>query len=132
MIRAASNYGWLLALAVAAFAVFLVYVKAPAQVGIPLPGDVYTVPASGLEGFNVDAFCDDPETRVAVFLAPDASGTTYQLSRVRDNVPEAVVVVKSIDGETRMAKHYYTAEAGQQSEDAVVTEGAWTCILKKS
>lgn len=93
---------------------------------------VVIVPATvGVEAYSVKDFCNDPMTKVTSFLAPDASGVTYQLTRVRDSKPEAVIVVRGIDGETRIAKHYWQTEVGQQSEAAVVTEEAWTCITRR-
>lgn len=94
--------------------------------------EIKIAPASGVEGFAVEGFCADPMTKVAPFLAPDASGITYQLSRVRAGKTESVTIVKNADGETRIAKHYYSTTVGQQSEDAVVNAEAWKCIERRS
>jgi len=89
------------------------------------------VPALGQTGFPVENFCNDPLTRVESFLAPDASGESWVLSRTRDGVSELVVVSSGRDGANLIATHYYTVSGGQVSEEAFLTDGAWGCIRKK-
>ena len=92
---------------------------------------IMIAPASGVEGFDAGLFCNDPLTTVRAIPAPDASGTTYELARVRDQKTETVVVVLAPDQSILLAKHYYDAAVGQQSEPAIVEEDARKCIEKK-
>ena len=102
------------------------------QITVGGKGNVVTVPATGVEGFPVDLFCADPLTTVQDFEAPDASGITYQLLRVRDGKTETVVIVMGANGDTRVATHYYDSLVGQQSEPAFVNEKARECIEDKA
>ena len=55
----------------------------------PTASDAPIVPATGVEGFKVAEFCNDPLTKVRVTPSPDA-GFTYQLTRLKDGVSETV------------------------------------------
>lgn len=100
--------------------------------GITGHGEQFIIaPASGIEGFDVYPFCNDPATTVKAFPAPDAAGNTYQLTRLRDEKPETVTVALTGDSIT-FAKHYWSETSGQVSEDAFVTQAARDCILKKA
>src|SRR3990167_859092 len=115
-----------------------VYVTAGTRLGVPYAADVtgtektiMIAPASGIEGFDTTLFCNDKLTKVKAIPAPDASGITYELTRVRDQKTETVVVVLAPDQSILLAKHYYDAAVGQQSEPAIVGEDARKCIEKK-
>lgn len=103
---------------------------------VPIVGgdtnQIVVAPASGVAGFDVAAFCADPLTTVKAFLAPDASGTTYQLTRTRDGKAESVTAVLAPDGSVKVATHYYETNLGQQSEVADLTAAAQSCIQKKA
>ena len=134
--RAFKDYGWMLALVVAAAALTLV-VGASRATNTPIPGaestEVKVVAATGAEGFPVEAFCNDPLTKVAELPAPDASGITYQLLRIRDGKSETVVWTTGPTSNSPIAKHFYYDEAGkQQNEAAIVTAGAKNCIEEKA
>lgn len=121
----------LLALALAVFAVVRVGFDEP----IPLAGEKVTikvVPASGVQGFMAGPFCADPLTQVRALPAPDASGTTYQLLRVRDLKTETVTVVIGADKSLIVATHYYDSAIGQQSEPAILDEDARSCVLRRA
>ena len=60
------------------------------------------------------------------------AGVTYQLTRVRDQRSEAVVVVLGPDKGVVMASSYYDTELGQQSRPAIVSDDARACIEKKA
>lgn len=103
----------------------------------PGTGNTVTVaPAEGVKSFTVIDFCNDPLTKVTILPAPDASGTTYQLTRVRDGRSESVVVVENPAHEVNFATHYFdatnatTGKAEQQSEPAVVDGAGKSCIEK--
>lgn len=120
---------WWLALLLAAAAVVIALTAGPEVTDVtPLRDDktVRVVPASGEQGFPVEAFCLDKLTKVSEFPAPDSSGVTYQLLRVKDGVTESVIV--SPGG----AKRYWDAPEGQQSEPAFVTAKAEKCISDKA
>ena len=123
----------LCSLTLSAAALFIVYTGAPA-VGIDTqPSEVKVVPASGPEGFPVEVFCKDDATQVKAIPNPDADGITYQLMRVRDRVPEAVVWASGINGDNLGATYYwYDDQNVQQSRAAVVTPGARRCIEDKA
>lgn len=110
------------------------YSGAAEQANVPVPGDkTIFVPATGIDGFNTEVFCQDPLTKVKPLPAPDA-GVTYQLTRVRDNVSETVLVVLSPSGDvnTEFSRHFYDTTVGQQPEPAFVTDKALDCIRKKA
>ena len=109
----------------------MLYSRAPAEVGIPLPVTERIVPATGVEGFNTAIFCEDDLTRVKALPAPDASGVTYQLTRMKDGVFETVTVVLNPTGETVTATHYYDTAVGQQPQPAVINDAARKCITGK-
>src|SRR3990167_2684973 len=92
---------------------------------------IMIAPASGIEGFDTTLFCNDKLTKVKAIPAPDASGITYELTRVRNQKTETVLVVLAPDQSILLAKHYYDAAVGQQSEPAIVEEDARKCIEKK-
>lgn len=96
----------------------------------PLGDDYSVAPASGVEGLDVEAFCRDPLTVVLALAAPDASGVSYQLGRVRDAKTETVLVVLS-EG-AFAATHYFDTTEGQQSAPAFVTTKARDCIEDKA
>ena len=87
------------------------------------------VPASGVEGFNVAAFCADPATKVLALPAPDAvNSVTYQLTRDKGGVFEAVVV----PGNLMTGTHFYDSAIGQQSEPGALTDEARACVKAKA
>lgn len=112
-----------------------VYANGLDRVGAGSPGNSTTivVPASGIEGFPVEAFCQHTLTKVQALPAPDA-GITYQLTRVLDNVSETVTVVTDPAGKvnTQFSRHYYDTTVGQDSQPAVVTDAALKCIKDKA
>lgn len=97
------------------------------------PTPIVVPAASGIEGFNVEQFCNDPLTKAQAFEVPDA-GVTYQLTRVRDGKSETVRVVVNPSGVVlnEYATHYYDSAVGQQSEPAFVSKDALGCIEKKA
>lgn len=127
----------LMALAVSIATAFIVigvvYKGAPA-VGIDTrpAEDVTIVPATGDEGFPVETFCQDDKTTVKAIPAPDASGVTYQMLRVRDGVTETVRVVTNAQDEVAVGTHYWDQDGVQQDEPAVVTQAARECIDTKA
>ena len=138
------HHTWLATRAEIAFVVLLVligwsvvlslYVVSGKPAGdLPVIGGdtVERVPATGEQGFNTAVFCDDPLTKVATSLAPDASGITYVLSRVKDGVTESVVLTFDQTDEVVYAKHFFD-RSGQQSEPAFVTDDARDCIEDKA
>lgn len=90
------------------------------------------VPATGEQGFNAKAFCEDRLTTVTKTLAPDASGATYELKRVKDGVSETVTVVLAQTSEVLYAKHFSDVGGQQQSQPAFVDEDVKACLEKKS
>ena len=129
---AIGGYGWLVGVVGMLLMGAILYLGAPQQVGLPAPSeDVKVVPASGIDGFPVEQFCVDPLTKVRELPAPDASGTAYQLVRVRDQRTETVVVVMDTEGGMRLGTHYYDTAVGQDSEPAVLNGDARACIDKK-
>ena len=126
----------LFALAVALAALFMALIALPGA-GVdttPVSDDVTLeiAPATGIDSLDALDFCNDPRTAVRAFPAPDASGTTYQLTRVRDQRSEAVVVVLGPDKGIVMAASYYDTELGQQSRPAIVSDKARECIERKA
>lgn len=116
-------------IAVTALAVALQ--KSDTHVPVLSPEPKVVVPATGIEGYTaVLAFCN--EATIKKLPAPDATGITYQLTRVKGGVSETIVVVLAPTGQTTFAKHYYDTSAGQQSEPAVVDEDAKDCIRKRA
>ena len=131
VMRALSSYGWLVALAVAVLALAIVYAR-PIPALIPATTEIHRVPASGIDGWPVAVFCNDPQTKVTYLPAPDASGATYQLVRVVNGVTESVIWTTGPDGESRTATHYYDSTVGQQSEPAVMNDDARRCVESRA
>lgn len=123
-----------LILAVLVFALVYLYGLITADPGVVVTREKsgLLVPASGIEGYDVLSFCNDPLTHVRPFPVPDSAGVTYQLTRVRDLKTETVTVVFAPDHTLLLAKHYYDTAIGQQSEPAIVTEQARRCIEEKA
>lgn len=130
LLAAASDYGWLLALATACFALFLVYARPIGE--IPATTSTKVVPATGDQGFDAGTFCSDPRTVVSKTLAPDASGATYELKRVASGVSETVTVVLAQTGDVLYAKHFWDEDGKQKSQAAFVDEDVKRCLEKKS
>lgn len=129
--EALSSWGWIIPTGGLLALVLFLMVGLP-EVGVdttPTSSDGPTfVAATGAGGFPVEEFCNDPLTSiVGPVAAPDASGFTYQLNRVRDGVTETVVVVVSED-QVLAGTHYFDGEDGQESEPAFLTEKARECL----
>lgn len=91
------------------------------------------VPASGPEGFPVEPFCKDPATQIKALTTPDAPGITYQMLRLRDGVPEAVIWPAGEHGDNLVATRYwYDDNHVQQSQTATVTPAARRCVETKA
>jgi hypothetical protein len=128
--RAGKDYGWLLAVIIAILAVTVVYTKAPAQVGLPLPTKEELLPAAGVGGYNVLAFCEDPLTEVKFTISPDTEGSvTFQLTRTRDGKFESITWVSGAP----TARHFEDVPGGGQiANPGVVTDKAADCILDQA
>jgi hypothetical protein len=110
---------------------FLIALPASGVDTQPLKDDINLeiVPATGIEGFNVEAFCNDPETAVKFAISPDASEiVTFELTRTRDGVFESVSYVRNAPSAT----HYFDTVGGQRSEPGEITEKAIECIERKA
>src|SRR5688572_18493376 len=90
---ALGDYGWLVGVVCLLAAGAFFYLGGPDAAGLPEPSqdEIVIAPKSGVEGFEVEPFCNDPLTKVEPLPAPDSSGITYQLTRTRDRVTETVV-----------------------------------------
>ena len=136
--KALSNWGWLAALAVTALALAIVYTRPVGVIPATTERKIVVAPASGIEGFDVGPFCADPLTSVRAFPSPDASGVTYQLTRMRDQKAETVTLVLGADESVVMATHYYDAVVNvrggteQQGEPAFVNADARKCVEGKA
>lgn len=95
------------------------------------PDIVVEVPSTGVEGFPVAEFCHDDLTEVLLFPAPDAAGSSYQLTRVKEGVTETVVVVLNAAGDISQATHYHDTPQGQVSQPALIDDDARECIEEK-
>ncbi len=130
--------GWLHVLlqfsgVIAVLLVVYVILGEPSGVDVPVGEKADNIVAStGIDGFPVADFCNDPLTKVDPFVAPDASGVTYQLLRVRNGVTETVIVVLDKDGSVVVGKHYFDAADGQHVEPAFLTDSARNCLKKKT
>ena len=134
-VEAAQRWAWrgvsLLALGAALAALALVYSEAPSRVGLPLPESVNVVPASGPAGFPVEAFACDDATTVRATVTPD--GISYEVLRVKDNVPELVVWVPGDGPDNPLATWYHLASDGTQLADtAIVNPRAAGCIRERA
>lgn len=89
---------------------------------------VKVIASSGIEGYRVDLFCNDPLTKLKPQMPAPEAPRVFELTRTRDNVTETVVYVEGAGS----AVHYYDTAIGQQSEPAVVNEAALDCIVDKS
>ena len=118
------------ALLAACLALFLVYTRPINE--IPATTSQKVVPATGEEGFDAKTFCADPLTVVSKTLAPDASGATYELKRVKDGVSETVTVVLAQTGDVLYAKHFSDQGGVQQSQPAFVDDDVKRCLEKKT
>lgn len=139
IIEAGGKGGWALALIVGlagiALAALAIYTRPDVPVigSPPATTEEKVVASTGAEGFPVDLFCNDDGTQVKALPNPDASGVTYQLVRVRDGVPEAVIWPSGAHGDNLAATHYwYDDEKVQQSEPAIVTPAARRCVEEKA
>lgn len=96
------------------------------------PSTVNVVPAVGEQGFNVEAFCNDPLTTVArdLIAPPDSTyNATYQLTRVKAGIHEVVTVgVYADPNHQPNATHYDSANV---PTDGFVSKGATDCIQRK-
>lgn len=134
ILNRALDYWWVVAIGVTAvwLIALTVYVQALGKPVGDIPvigGDTYkVVAATGSEGFDVEGFCNDPLTIVTPASAPDVERLIYTLQRTRDGVMESVLV---IEGQS-FARHYYDTPEGQQSQSAIVTEKALSCIRRKA
>ena len=99
----------------------------------PLVDDrtVKLVPATGIQGFKVEEFCNDPLTKVTFYPVPDSSGSTYQLLRVKQGMTESVTVVQNAQNEIVVATHYHDGPTGQVAQPAYVSDKAFDCIEAK-
>lgn len=119
--RAGKDYGWLLSLATALVAILMIYSKAPAEVGIPLPGDK-TVAFSPGSNFDVAGWCKTVAETVRVEMAPDASGVRYVAARGAESVEWVL-------NPTGDADHYWRDSQGlMQHEGVLITEDARDCM----
>lgn len=119
------------ALLVACFALFIVYTR-PVPLIPPNADTVKIVPATGEQGFDAKTFCEDPLTSVSKVIAPDASGATYELKRLKNSVSETVVLTLAQTGDVLYAKHFWDTPTGQQSEPAFVDDDVKRCVERKS
>jgi hypothetical protein len=131
--RALRGYGWLVSLiasiVVCVVTVVVIYSRAPAVVGIPLPETVEEVPSTGAQGFPVDVFCEDAATEVTVTVLQDV-GESFEALRIKDGVPE-LVVWNTDETDNRLATYYFMDAGVQQSGVAVVNDAAATCMREK-
>jgi len=132
---AARDWGWLLAIAVSVvvsvIAVALVYSRLDVPGVGKLPATTEEiVPTSGLEGFPVEEFCEDPATEVKYSIIPHV-GFSHELLRLKDGVTELVTISITEEGEVLPGTHYYDTNVGQQSEPAIAGDGAVRCIEDK-
>lgn len=98
----------------------LVYSKAPARVGIPLPTKIVAF-EPGSE-FDVAQFCQKKATVLTTLVAPDASG----IQRIAARPGQQVVWTENDTGEATL---YSIDRQGQQvSELVLVTEAAAKCL----
>jgi hypothetical protein len=100
-----------------------------ANTGIEVVGNnnqITLVPSTGVQGFPVAVFCEDPATVVSVGHAPDASGLTYTLVRDQNGVFESVIVI--VSGEITTGTHYSDSPDGQVAQPANVDDEAMVCI----
>lgn len=124
--KAVSVFASICAVALAGAALVVALVALP-EAGVdttPTASDGHTieiVPATGEQGFPAELFCSDPETAVSLLLVPDGSGETYQLVRVRNLVPEAVVwpsmLAGPYDDEDEAAAESIAGQIPQQGPD---------------
>lgn len=133
---ALDNGGWLLALSLvsAALIIFLVVLPGLGADTTPISDDktVRQVPSEGDTGFPVEFFCQDSDTKVTALPAPDASGITYQLVRVKNGVTESVIYNTGPSDSSRVATHYFDQAGQQQSEPAFVNDKAKDCIERRA
>jgi len=92
----------------------------PQQVGIPLPGD--TKPFSPGSGFDVLQFCEDRNTTVTEYPAPDASASTWVAERAGQQVAWSV-------NDAGNGTHFWVDSEGRQHGDIVlIEEDARACM----
>lgn len=117
---------------IAVLLVIYVMLGEPGGVDVPVGEGKDVIPATGEQGFNVEVFCEDELTIVRPFPAPDASGVTYQLTRLKSGVFETVIVVMDVANTVRTADHYADGPTGQAKQPAFITDNARECINDKS
>ncbi len=120
----------LCALILAVVVILLIYTR-PVPAVIPATTEENVVPATGEQGFNTKEFCNDNATTVVRTIAPDASGATYELKRLKNGVSETVAVVLAPTSDVLYAKHFWD-QNGQQTEPAYVDDDAKRCIVGKA
>lgn len=128
--KGVNTYAGLIALVVSIVVLVVVFTR-PVDV-IPTTTQQNILPATGEQGFNAKTFCEDSLTSVSKVIAPDASGVTYQMQRVKDGVSETVTIVLAQTHDVLFATHYWDTPNGQQSEPAFVDEGVEKCLERKS
>ena len=130
--RSLKDYGWAVALAVALFAVALVYSKVPERIGLPLPTSQDIVPATGVEGYvGSETFCKDSRTKVTVAITPGV-GTYYSMRRILNEIPELLIVVVPFDPTQEIGgTHWANSNVGQASQPAIVDEATLRCAERK-
>lgn len=132
--KAQDNWGWALALVVGMLMVVLAVVALPLMGAdtTPLTSDSNTVyvPASGVDGFPVEAFCNDSLTKVTYTIIPDV-GESHELLRVKNGVTELVTLTTTFDGTVYPGTHYYDTTLGQQKEPAIADKKAMECVRDK-
>lgn len=107
------------------------------EAGAPPPGtgDVeHVVPATGVQGFNVEGFCKDDATTAKQLIVPDGTGTYWELSRLKDGVTETVQVHFLSTGEVDQtySRHFINSAVGQTPEPAYLTDAAISCVKGKA
>lgn len=123
----------LLMLAAVIFTVFVIYIKAPQEVGVPVPSEPRVIPASGVDGFKVDEdVCH--KFNVGISVAPDV-GFVYTLTRNVGGVVESVIINSDTDGgiiNKDFNRHFFNTVDGQAPEPAYVTDSGWKCVKEKA
>jgi hypothetical protein len=91
---------------------------------------VQVVPATGAEGYPIEAFACDPATTVRISIPPPDStfAVTYDLDRRVGGVHEATTVSVYANG-AAVGRHY---DSNNVPSDGNVTERALKCIREKA
>jgi hypothetical protein len=125
--RSLKDYGWVVAIAAVVLAVIFIYSKAPAEVGVPLPGNKTIALSPGDEEITANQLCQSASRVYVRFAGPEQTGVT-RVAETQDGKQSVEWVDRPL---SFTATYYWQDEAGvQQSRLLEVDSDAAKCLRR--